>query len=105
MTPLVAGADCVVAQRLPVLTMRKLARTRTRRIYDFFAPLHIENLALDALQGSDRQPDESAVLNRLADEVVLRTGDAFLCASQVQRDPWLRALLQSGRIDHERFAG
>jgi glycosyltransferase involved in cell wall biosynthesis len=104
MTPLTAGADVVVAQRLPVPTMRKLARTRARRIYDLYAPLHIENLALDALQGPDRQPVESAVLNRLADTVVLRTGDAFVCASETQRDLWLGALLQSGRIGHDRFA-
>ncbi len=69
--PVVAGADCVVAQRLPVPTMRALARTTTRRIYDLYAPLHIENLALDARQGEQRQPAEAAVLNRLADTVVL----------------------------------
>ena len=80
--PLVADADCVVAQRLPVPTMRTLARTRTRRIYDLYAPLHIENLALDARQGAERQPREAAALNRLADAVVLRTGDAFVCASE-----------------------
>ncbi len=83
MTPLTDGADCVVAQRLPVPTMRRLARTRTRRIYDLYAPLHIENLALDARQGTDRQPAEAAELNRLADAVVLRTGDAFICASEM----------------------
>jgi glycosyltransferase involved in cell wall biosynthesis len=103
--PLVADADCVVTQRLPVPTMRTLARTRTRRVYDLYAPLHIENLALDARQGAERQPREAATLNRLADEVVLRTGDAFVCASERQRDLWLGALLQAGRVDHERYAG
>lgn len=99
-----AGADCVVAQRLPVPTMRKLARTATRRVYDLSAPLHIENLALDARQGDERQPHEALELNRLTQEVVLRTGDAFVCASETQRDLWLGALLQLGRIDHERFS-
>jgi len=42
MNRLTGGADCVVAQRLPVPTMRSLARTRTRRIYDLSAPLGIE---------------------------------------------------------------
>jgi glycosyltransferase involved in cell wall biosynthesis len=96
-------ADCVVAQRLPIPTMRKLARTETRRIYDLAAPLHIENLALDARQGGERQPAEALELNRLTQEVVLRTGDAFICASEKQRDLWLGALLQLGRVDHERF--
>jgi glycosyltransferase involved in cell wall biosynthesis len=86
-----------------VPTMRALARTRTRRIYDLYAPLHIENLALDARQREQRQPAEAAVLNRLADTVVLRTGDAFICASHTQRHLWLGALLQAGRIDRERF--
>lgn len=104
MTRLTADADAVVAQRLPVPTMRKLARTVTRRIYDFYAPLHIENLALDAGQGADRQPAEAAQLNRLADAVVLRTGDAFVCASERQRDLWLGALMQAGRIQLERVA-
>jgi glycosyltransferase involved in cell wall biosynthesis len=104
MTSLVAGVDCVVAQRLPVPTLRTLARTTTRRIYDLYAPLHIENLALDARQGEDRQPAEAAQLNRLADAIVLRTGDAFLCASERQRDLWLGALLQAGQIGHARFA-
>jgi glycosyltransferase involved in cell wall biosynthesis len=104
MSAVLAGADCVVAQRLSVPTMRRLARTRTRRIYDLYAPLHIENLALDAGQGTDRQPAEAAQLNRLAETVVLLTGDAFVCASDTQRDLWLGALLQAGRVDHERFA-
>jgi len=101
---LVADADCIVAQRLAVPTMRKLSRTRTRRIYDLYAPLHIENLAHDAGQGTDRQPAEAAELNRLAEAVVLLTGDAFICASETQRDLWLGALLQAGRVDHASFA-
>jgi glycosyltransferase involved in cell wall biosynthesis len=101
--PLTEGADCVVAQRLPLPTMRKLARTTTRRIYDLYAPLHIENIALDAGQDAERQPMEAVQLNRVVDTVVLRTGDAFICASETQRDLWLGALLQAGRIDHELF--
>jgi glycosyltransferase involved in cell wall biosynthesis len=105
MDTLASGADCVVTQRLPVPTMRRLARTETRRIYDLYAPLHIENLALDVRQGEDRQPAAALELNRLTQEVALRTGDAFVCASETQRDLWLGALLQAGRIDLERFAG
>jgi glycosyltransferase involved in cell wall biosynthesis len=99
-----ADADCIVAQRLPVGTMRRLARTGKRRIYDLSAPLHIENLALDARQGEERQPAEALELNRLTQEIVLRSGDAFVCASETQRDLWLGALLQLGRVDHDRYA-
>ena len=101
---IMAGADCVVAQRLPVPTMRALARTRTRRIYDLYAPLHVENLALDVRQHDRRQPAEAVELNRLAETIVLRTGDAFICASETQRDFWLGALLQLRRVDHDRYA-
>jgi glycosyltransferase involved in cell wall biosynthesis len=92
-----ARADCVVAQRLPVPTMQKLARTGTRLIYDLYAPAHFEVLALD---------DRSALLelNALALTVALQTGDAFVCASETQRDLWLGALFQTRRIGRERYA-
>src|SRR5687768_10278628 len=38
----VRGFDIVVAQRLPVPTMRALARSSTRTIYDLYAPLPLE---------------------------------------------------------------
>jgi glycosyltransferase involved in cell wall biosynthesis len=104
MSRLTAGADCVIAQKLPVPTMRALARSRTRRIYDLYAPLAIETLALDAGQGADRQPAAALELNLITQTVVLQTGDAFICASETQRDLWLGALLQEGRIDYERYA-
>src|SRR5687767_14460315 len=44
----VRGFDLVVAQRLPVPTMRALAKSTTRAIYDLYAPLTLEQLALDA---------------------------------------------------------
>jgi len=102
MNRLTGGADCVVAQRLPVPTMRSLARTRTRRIYDLSAPLGIENLASDAQAGAERQPPTALELNVLAERVALATGDAFICASETQRDFWLGGLLQQGRIDAAR---
>jgi len=104
MAPVTAGADCVVAQRLPVRTMRALARTRTRRIYDLYAPGHFEILALDTHEGAERQPASALELNVLIQTVALKTGDAFVCASEIQRDLWLGALSQIRRIDHEGYA-
>lgn len=101
MSALVRGYDLVVAQRLPVPTMRALVRSATRAIYDLYAPLTLEQLALDAREGpptSDR--GVSARLNNLTQEVALATGDAFICASEKQRDFFLGALMSVGRLDH-----
>ena len=40
-----------------------------------------------------------ARLNNLTQEVALATGDAFVCASERQRDFWLGALASVGRLD------
>ena len=41
---------------------------------------------------------------RLKTETALRTGDAFICASERQRDLWLGALGALGRLDHAEHA-
>jgi glycosyltransferase involved in cell wall biosynthesis len=95
---LIAGADCVVAQKLPVPTMRALARTNTRRIYDLYDPVPIEDLALDVGETTPRSPTMRQ-LNVVATTLALQTGDAFICASETQRNLWLGSLLQLGRVD------
>jgi glycosyltransferase involved in cell wall biosynthesis len=99
MSALVRGYDLVVAQRLPVPTMRALAKSATRTIYDLYAPLTLEQLALDARETSSPVRESMALLNNLTQEVVLATGDAFVCASDKQRDFWLGALARAGRLD------
>lgn len=96
----VRGYDLVVAQRLPVPTMRALARSSTRAIYDLYAPLTLEQLALDAREDSTPYRGTMARLNNLTQDVALATGDAFVCASEKQRDFWLGALTAGGRVDH-----
>ena len=46
LTALVDGFDAVVAQQLPVLTMHHLAKSNTRTVYDLYAPVTVEQLAL-----------------------------------------------------------
>jgi len=104
MTPRVRGFDLVVAQRLPVPTMITLARSRTRTIYDLYAPLPLEQLALDARERTTSFRTVTSRLNNLTQKVTLATGDAFVCASERQRDFWLGALLTLGRVDHEQYA-
>ncbi|MBA2385066.1 MAG: glycosyltransferase family 4 protein, partial [Actinobacteria bacterium] len=103
MSALVRGYDLVVAQRLPVPTMRTLANTQTRTIYDLYAPLTLEQLALDAREVPTSYRGVMARLNNLTQEVALATGDAFVCASEQQRDFWLGALTSAGRLDHELY--
>ena len=99
MSALVRRYDLVVAQRLPVPTMRALARSPTRTIYDLYAPVTLEQLALDARESPSSVRESMARLNDLTQEVVLATGDAFVCASEKQRDFWLGALASAGRLD------
>lgn len=96
--------DVVVAQRLPVPTMLALARTRTRVVHDLYAPIAIENLALDRLQEYSRARRLRFRLALLEQEVAIATGSAFVCASERQRDLWLGVLLHAGRLDHDTYA-
>jgi glycosyltransferase involved in cell wall biosynthesis len=99
------GFDVVVAQHLQPWTMRELARSRVRAIYDLYDPFLVENLGLFAGQeGSERYHDAILRANSLIQEVALKTGDAFLCASERQRDLWLGMLGTLGRLDHREFA-
>ncbi|MFL6007723.1 MAG: glycosyltransferase family 4 protein [Gaiellaceae bacterium] len=103
MVRIIGGADCMVAQRLSVPVMRALARTRTRRIYDLYAAAPFEGMALNARQGGDRVLEATLRLDLFTLKVALQTGDAFVCASERQRDLWIGALLELGRIDATRF--
>jgi glycosyltransferase involved in cell wall biosynthesis len=102
MTPLAKAHRAVVAQSLPVPTMLSLARSPTRAIYDLYAPSVIEHavLAMSRAPGAEAGSD----LTRLTQRVALESGDAFLCASERQRDLWLGALAVLGRVDAKRYA-
>jgi hypothetical protein len=102
MTALATRHDAVVAQRLPVPTMLALAGTRTRTVYDFYSPLATEGVAAFAHRANP-SPDSEYELNRLTLRVALETGDAFVCASDRQRDLWLGALAALGRIEPLRY--
>src|SRR5262249_39769431 len=84
MTEMGRDFDVVVAQRLPVSTMRSLSGT-TRMVYDLYVPSAIEYLAYDALNERSRKGLLSFRLNMLEYQLALASGDAFVCASEVQR--------------------
>src|SRR5215217_3424775 len=98
LTEICLDADVVVTERLPVPTMATLARSDTPVVYDLYAPRTLESLAGDARGG--RASERTRLLLRattLVQEVALLTGDAFVCATERQRDLWLGALTGLGR--------
>ena len=102
---LVERFDAVVAQRLPVEAARRAARAAVRLVYDLYVPSPTESLALLADQpGSLAHRELRYREDRLVQEVALRTGDAFVCASERQRDLWLGALAVAGRLDVSTYA-
>jgi glycosyltransferase involved in cell wall biosynthesis len=103
MTSIGRAFDVVISQRLPVPTAHALAAAGTRLIFDLYAPILIENLAFDAMHGRSRVRELQYRLNRLEFEAALRTGDAFMCASERQRDLYIGSLITAGRIDHKTY--
>jgi glycosyltransferase involved in cell wall biosynthesis len=96
--------DVVVAQQLSVGTMQMLARSGTRVVYDLYDPLLFERLGYYA--GEERSAAFAEPLARAANQkqlLALRTGSAFICASERQRDLWLGVLTALGRIDLDRY--
>lgn len=98
-------ADVVVAQTLPLGLARGLRRRGVRVVYDLYAPALVEAAAQlaaedDAGREGGIRYDEVVATTRVA----LLLGDAFLCASERQRDHWLGALAGLGRITPAAYA-
>jgi hypothetical protein len=105
---LLCDADALVTQRLSPRMMFRVARSRVQAVYDLYSPARIENApapAEDLDRGASRTRHEQTILsaNAIAEEIVLRSGNAFICASERQRDFWLGTLSALGRLDHRRF--
>jgi glycosyltransferase involved in cell wall biosynthesis len=83
--------DLVVAQTLPARAPRP-----RRVIYDLYIPALTENLAAVSAGTRSRLDATAAVL---AQELALATGDAFICATDRQRDFYLGVLADLGRVD------
>jgi glycosyltransferase involved in cell wall biosynthesis len=94
--------DVLVAQTLRSWTMTDLARADVRVVYDLYDPFLIGNLDFNA--GEDVSLRYLRVAFRaptLLQEIALLTGNAFVCASERQRDFWIGMLGALGRIDPE----
>jgi glycosyltransferase involved in cell wall biosynthesis len=83
--------------------MNRLAKSETVAIYDLYAPLAVESLAWASRRIPSRRDNVTYRLNAVTQDAVLRCGDAFVCASEQQRDFWLGSLFSSGRVDADRY--
>jgi glycosyltransferase involved in cell wall biosynthesis len=98
-------ADVVVAQTLPLGLVRSLRRAGVGLVFDLYAPALVEAAAKLAEESVvDRSEsiryEEVVAMTRVA----LLLGDAFLCASERQRDHWLGALAALGRLSPQVYA-
>ena len=91
--------DVVFARPLPLPVMKALARSQTRVIYDLYVPVVTEELAMLAAEPERPQAQQFRELALLAHRFALGAGDAFVCASERQRDFWLGMLAAAGRVD------
>jgi glycosyltransferase involved in cell wall biosynthesis len=97
--------DTIVTQRLSVVAMTYLARSPVRVIYDLYDPFMIESLPFFAEQREALRYRRHAYrATTLVQNVAIAGGDAFICASERQRDLWLGVLSALGRIDVEAYA-
>ena len=102
-TALALESDAVFAQRLPLTTMARLARTSITRVYDLYAPIPIELIASLAVEAGSAPDRELLDGERIVTDTILRTGSSFVCASETQRDFWLGRLDALGRLDPETY--
>lgn len=91
--------DAVVAQKLPPATMRRLARSATRVVYDLYTPALAEGLVSVAVGGGNETLRRLAALEAKWQQLALAMGNAFVCPGERQRDFWLGMLAEAGRID------
>ncbi len=97
---LVRRYDVVVAKTLRAWTMNRLARDDVRVVYDLHDPLLLGNLDFHAGEKlSERRRRFESRGPALLQELALLTGNAFVCASERQRDFWIGMLGALGRID------
>ena len=103
LAPLAREHDVVVAQQLHLRTMRELASSHVRVVYDLYDPFLAENLALLALSADGAARELEYRLTTTVQEMALATGDAFICASEAQRDLWVGVLSALRRLDFEHY--
>jgi glycosyltransferase involved in cell wall biosynthesis len=92
--------DVVVTQPQRVDVAWGLRGSGAKVIYDLYVPSFVERIAQLGAEPGDRA-FKARLLERDRREyaAAIQLGDAFICASERQRDHWLGALGQAGRLD------
>ena len=97
---LAQGQQVVVTQPQRVDVGWGLRRSGAQIVYDLYVPMFVENIAhLGAEDGDPKVRAQRLEATRLEYSTALQLGDAFICASDRQRDLWLGALGEAGRLD------
>jgi glycosyltransferase involved in cell wall biosynthesis len=103
--PLARASDVVLSQPLRVDVEWALARSGARVVHDLYVPSFVERIAqLGVEPGDERLKRRLLDRDRREYGSAIALGDAFICASERQRDLWLGALGQAGRLDLELLA-
>lgn len=103
--PLARAADVVVCQPLRVDVQWALASSGARLVHDLYVPSFVERIAqLGVEPGDESLKRRLLARDRREYGASIAQGDAFICASQRQRDLWLGALGQAGRLDLDLLA-
>ncbi len=104
LTMLALEHDAVVSQRLPINTALRLAASHVRSSTTCTHPCRSRCWRSRAMRRQASTCDFTSDTSVLCSKTTLATGDAFICASDRQRDLWLGWLGALGRLDATRHA-
>lgn len=93
---LIDATDIVITQLLPLDAVTGGILDGKYVVVDLYCPWVLENLARGDAAAHDDDPWLMRDLRHI--EALLVRGDFFICASERQRDYWLGALVQAGRL-------
>ena len=93
--------DAVLTQPLRMHVQHALVRSGVTVVYDMYVPGMLEMVSSQASEHEEDNPVGQRHTRRvhLDMQSALRSGNAFVCASERQRDYWLGALTALGRVD------
>ena len=89
--------DAILLEGIALVRYPSLRSVPVPLIVDLYDPFPLALLEQEAHRPPAVQEHESSEIRKVLREL-LRGGDFFLCASEVQRDLWTGALLEAGRV-------
>lgn len=89
--------DAILLEGIALVRYPSLRSVPVPLIVDLYDPFPLALLEQEAHRAPAAQEHESREIRKVLREL-LRGGDFFLCASEVQRDLWTGALLEAGRV-------